>query len=97
MSDGPLSARNLQNSRAHFDDDLAEGSSSQMLVGVTRFLEGIDLIDHWTNLMFVEDIVHAFKGPGRSYSNPPDGGLPNITRIRSSFAVCPCRKPICEM
>ena len=47
-----------------------------MLVGVTRLLKGIDLIDHWMNLMLVEEVIHAFEGAVRSDSDPPDGGLP---------------------
>ena len=66
----------FQNSRAHFDNDLAEGSAGQMLVGFTRLLEGIDLIDYWMNLVSVEEIVHAFEGAGRRDGYAANCSLP---------------------
>lgn len=61
---------------AHFDNYFAEGSTGQVLVGFTRLLEGIDLIDYWMNLVSVEEIVHAFEGAGRRDGYSANCSLP---------------------
>jgi hypothetical protein len=60
----------------HFDNDLAEGSTGQMLVSCSCFFEGVNLIDHRMNFMFVEEVIHAFEGSGRADSDAPNSGLP---------------------
>jgi hypothetical protein len=60
---------------AHLDDNLAEGSTPEMLVGISGPLERINLIDDRMDLMLIEEVIHPFKGAGGCNSDATNRSL----------------------
>ncbi|MNG16153.1 hypothetical protein D3C87_1527210 [compost metagenome] len=46
---------------ADLDNDLAERATSQVLVGLTRLFEWVYVVDHWTDVMGIQELVHPIK------------------------------------
>ena len=81
----------------YLDDDVPEGTTTEVYVCLTRFLEGRNLVDDRKDLMHVEEAFIGSKAREGATAMPRMAVCQKMMGMKSRLDFCRCSKPICEM